>query len=451
MMKDKLLRFVREHHLISPGDTVTCAVSGGGDSMAMLWALYSLREKLQISVRCAHFNHGMRENAALDEAFVREFCRKHAIPFQCGHGHVKRDALPGESPELAARRLRYDYLNQAAGVGLLATAHTADDNLETLLLRLTRGTSLRGLGGIPVKKGSVIRPMLFATRDDILTFLKEEEISFREDESNLTDFCPRNRIRHHVVPHLQAENPGIAQSALALSHVLREEDAFLSQLAERALAEATDEKGYLCKALTVLSPVLQRRVLFSILEKAGVSQPTQRHLAQLSALLHSDSPSAKANFPGGIVLQRNYDRLCIVKKFAAAIPLTPLKIPGITPIPGTGMRIVCTGPKKIKKNENSPTNFVLRCDMIDSDSLTVRSRQTGDRIQLPGGSRSLKRLMIDRKIPVSHRERMPVLADKNGIAAVVGIGADVHRAATPGMDAIQIKIEKEETDHDARH
>ena len=449
MMKDKLLQFLDKHHLISPGDTVTCAVSGGADSMAMLWALYSLREKLQIHVQCAHFNHGMRENAALDEAFVREFCQIHAIPFQCGHGCVKKDALSGESPELAARRLRYDYLKQADGSGLLATAHTADDNLETLLLRLTRGTSLRGLGGIPLKKNSIIRPMLFATREEILTFLNDEGITFREDESNLTDFCPRNRIRHHVVPHLREENPGITQSALSLSHVLREEDAFLSRLAEKALSEARDEKGYLCKALTGLPPVLQRRALFSVLQEAGIEQPTQRHLTQLSALLHSDSPSAKANFPGGIVLQRNYDRLCVGEEFAAAIPPTPLNIPGITPIPGTGMRIVCTGPKKFEKTENSPTIFHIRCDMIDSGGLTVRSRQTGDRIQLPGGSRSLKRLMIDRRIPASHRELMPVLADEEGIAAVVGIGADVRRTALPDMDAIQIMIEKEETDHDA--
>ena len=297
--------------------------------------------------------------------------------------------------------------------------------------------------------GSVIRPLLFATRDEILSFLKEEGIGFREDESNHTDFCPRNRIRHHVIPHLRNENPCIAQSALSLSRILREEDVFLSRLADEALTEATDENGYCCKVLTELSPVLQRRALFSILQKAGIRQPTQRHMEQLSALLHSDHPSARASFPGNIVLQRNYDRLCIANAPAQAIPPTPVNIPGITPIPGTGMRLVCTGPKKFEKTENSPTNFVLRCDMIDSGGLTVRSRQTGDRIQLSGGSRSLKRLMIDRKIPASHRDLMPVLADESGIAAVIGIGADVRRAATPGMDAIQIKIEKEETDHDA--
>lgn len=449
MMKDKLLRFVREHHLISPGDTVTCAVSGGADSMAMLWSLFLLREELEIHVRCAHFNHGMRENAALDEAFVREFCQKNAIPFQCGHGHVTQDALPGESPELAARRLRYDYLKEAAGDGLLATAHTADDNLETLLLRLTRGTSLRGLGGIPVRQGSVIRPILFATREDILNFLQAEGTDFREDESNLTDFCPRNRIRHHVVPHLREENPSISQSALSLSQVLREEDAFLSQLAEKALAEATDENGYRCNALTDLSPVLQKRALFSILQNAGVEQPTQRHMEQLSALLYSDTPSAKGNFPGGVVMMRRYEYLCVEERIPQHIPPTRLNIPGITSIPGTGMRIVCSKPKKFDKTENSPTNFLLRYDMIDTGGLTVRSRQIGDRIHLSGGSRSLKRLMIDKKIPASRRELMPVLADENGVAAVVGIGADVHRTALPGMDAIQIKIEKEETDHDA--
>lgn len=449
MMKDKLLQFVREHRLISPGDTVTCAVSGGADSMAMLWALYSLQNELEIHIQCAHFNHGMRENAVLDEVFVREFCQKHSIPFLCGHGQVNHDALSGESPELAARRLRYDYLKQAAGNGLLATAHTADDNLETLLLRLTRGTSLRGLGGIPVQQNSIIRPILFATRVQILSFLKEEDVIFREDESNLTDFCPRNRIRNHVTPYLRKENPGISQSVLSLSLVLREEDAFLSQLAEKALAEAGDDKGYHSKALTKLSPVLQRRALFSILQRAGIDQPTQRHMEQLAALLHSDHPSAKAVFPGGIVLQRNYDWLCIAKASAQAIPPTPLNIPGITSIPGTGMQIVCTGPKKIEKTENSPTNFLLRYDMINSGSLMVRSRQTGDRIQLSGGSRSLKRLMIDRKIPASQRTLLPVLADDKGVAAVVGIGADVNRVALPGMNALQIKIEKEETDHDA--
>lgn len=449
MMKADLLNFVREHRLISPGDTVTCAVSGGADSMAMLWALYTLRDTLKIHVQCAHFNHGMRENAAEDEAFVRQFCQKYDIPLQCGHGHVEKDALPGESPELAARRLRYDYLKKAAGNSLLATAHTADDNLETLLLRLTRGTSPRGLGGIPVQQDSVIRPVLFATRTQILAFLKEEGVDFREDESNLTDFCPRNRIRHHVTPQLREENPGISQSVLSLSHVLREEDAFLSRLAERALTEATDADGYSCNRLLELPRVLQRRALFSILEKAGVSQPTQRHLLLLSALLHSASPSARADFPGGIVMTRRYGYLRMEERIPQNIPPTRLNIPGITSIPGTGMQIVCSGPKKIDKTENSPTNFLLRCDMIDRGGLVVRSRQTGDRIHLSGGSRSLKRLMIDRKIPASQRVLMPVLADDQGIAAVVGIGADVRRAALPGMDAIQIKIEKEEPDHDA--
>ena len=148
-------------------------------------------------------------------------------------------------------------------------------------------------------------------------------------------------------------------------------------------------------------------------------------------------------------MMRRYGYLCVEERIPQHIPPTPLNIPGITPIPGTGMRIVCSEPKKFEKSENSPTNFLLRYDMIGSGGLTVRSRLTGDRIRLSGGSRSLKRLMIDRKIPVPRRELMPVLADENGIAAVVGIGADVRRAALPGMDALQIKIEKEETDHDA--
>ena len=449
MMKDELLRFVREHDLISPGDTVTCAVSGGADSMAMLWALYSLRKELGIRLRCAHFNHGLRENAGLDEAFVRDFCARFEIPLSCGRGSVSEEALPGESPELAARRLRYDFLHGASQGSLLATAHTADDHLETLLIRLTRGTSLRGLGGIPVRHNSIIRPILFATRTQVLAFLAKDGIDFREDESNQEDFCPRNRIRHHVVPHLREENPSIARACVSLSAVLREEDRFLSQLADKALQSAADGDGYNCKALAALPSVLRRRALFSILQRSGVELPSQRHMQQLDTLVHASSPSARADFPRGVLAARRYGQLFIRNNVLLSITPTPLNIPGITRIPGTDLKIVCSIPKKFDKIENSPTIFLLRCDMIGNGGLVVRSRQTGDRMQLIAGSRSLKRLMIDRKIPASQRALVPVLADDNGIAAVGGIGADLRRLALPGMDAIKIQIEKEDADHDA--
>ena len=133
MLTDELRWFIRENALIAPGDRITCAVSGGADSMCMLRALCKLRSILQIELFCAHYNHGMRDTADRDEAFVRAFCEQSGIPFFSEKGNVTDNKLPGESLELAARRLRYDFLRRVSGGGRIATAHTADDNLETVL------------------------------------------------------------------------------------------------------------------------------------------------------------------------------------------------------------------------------------------------------------------------------------------------------------------------------
>lgn len=445
-MRDELERYIRENRLIAPGDRVTCAVSGGADSMALLWALHGLRESLGFRLRCAHYNHGLRPEADGDEAFVRDFCARHNIEFVSKRGDVGSSALPGESTELAARRLRYDFLFRAAQGGLLATAHTADDNLETFLLRLARGTSLRGLGGIPMQNGSLIRPLLFATRAQIVEFLHDEGIEYREDATNAADFCPRNRIRHHVVPRLREENPKIAESTLRLSKILREEDAFLSGLAREALDGCRVQDGYSCGALRALPPVLRRRALFAILQDSGVEVPTEQHLHLLRAVLDSEKPSASACFPGGITVARRYDCLCVAAASAEPIPPTPLKIPGVTHIPPAGIKIICENAKNFEKSENTPIQFLLLCDMIGD--AVVRSRQVSDTIQLPGGTRSLKRLMIDRRIPAARRNLVPVLADEHGVIAVGGIGADVRRLAKPGDNALRIQIQKEDKEYE---
>ena len=440
MLTDRLRRFIAENALIEPGDRVACAVSGGADSMCMLRALYKLRSLLQIELRCAHYNHGLRETADRDEAFVRAFCEKHGIPFFSEKGNVNADKRPGESPELAARRLRYDFLRRASDGGKIATAHTAGDNLETVLLRLCRGTSPRGLGGIPVRQGRIIRPLLFAERGEILRFLAAEGIEYCEDETNALDFCPRNRVRHHIVPLLRAENPAVAQSVLSLSRTLREEDALLSRLADEALAECRTDGGWSCERLNALDPALRRRALFAILRESGLDSPTERHLASLSVLAASDDPSAGADFPG-FTLARRYDALCVLDSPPDALSPIPLQIPGLTRVPG--WTVACSPPHIIENSVNSPTAFTLRYPVADT-GLRLRGRLQGDTLRLSGGSRSLKRLMIDRKIPAALRANVPVLAAGPEIAAVALIGADLRYLAKPGELAVEITIEKEE-------
>lgn len=441
-MNRELLAFLRENDLIPPGAHVTCAVSGGPDSMCMLWALYRAREALGISLACAHFDHGLRQNSAADAAFVREFCEKYDIPFLCGRGSVTQQALPGESAELAARRLRYAFLDACAPTGLIATAHTADDNLETVLLRLTRGTSLRGLGGIPVKQGRIIRPILFATRSQVLEYLAAEGVAHRTDETNDTDFCPRNRIRHHVIPALRAENPVLAQRTAALCRTLRAEDAYLSRLAEAALDSCRAESGWSCSKLRALDPVLRRRALFAIAQRVGLEVPTERHLAALEALAASDDPSAKVSLPG-VTLARRYDLLAVADE-PPALETVSLPIPGA--VRAAGFTVRCASPQPAQAVLNSPFAFSLRYDDVRS-GLFIRTRRTGDRLLLPGGSRSLKRLMIDRKIPAALRDALPVLATRDAVAAVTGIGASQSALAQPGELAVIITIEKEDETH----
>ena len=218
-MQNKLLGFIRQYDLLQPGDRVVCAVSGGADSVALLYALKLLEEKLQISVSAAHFNHRLRgAESDADEQFVRNLCDRLNIPLIVGAG----DVVSGKKGlEAAARNARYAFLRTLPGK--IATAHTADDNAETVLMHMLRGTGLKGLGGIMPVNGNVIRPLLAATRQDVLIFLEEHHLRYTEDSSNHTDAFLRNRLRHHIIPLLRQENPkfaeNISQMALRLGKV----------------------------------------------------------------------------------------------------------------------------------------------------------------------------------------------------------------------------------------
>ena len=191
-MQNKLLAFLREHAMVQPGDRVICAVSGGADSVALLFSLYLLKEKLDFRLSAAHFNHNLRgEESNRDEQFVRDFCSHYEIPLLVGSAKVTSGK---KGLEAAARDARYSYLRSLPGK--IATAHTADDNAETVLMHLIRGTGLKGLGGITPVRGNVIRPMLKVTRQDVESFLEEWCLSHIEDSSNETDAFLRNRIRH---------------------------------------------------------------------------------------------------------------------------------------------------------------------------------------------------------------------------------------------------------------
>ncbi len=227
-MLNKLAEMMSRYGMVSPGEQVICAVSGGADSMALLWAMYLLRDKLRINLAAAHFNHHLRgEESDRDEGFVRKFCEDYSIPFYSGGAVV----TPGpKGLEAAAREARYGFFQTLPGK--IATAHTADDNAETVLMHLVRGTGLKGLGGIAPVNGRMIRPMLTVTRQTVLEFLEEYHIPWITDSSNETDAFLRNRLRHHVMPLLKQENPSLAENMTAMALRLRQDELALCEVAD---------------------------------------------------------------------------------------------------------------------------------------------------------------------------------------------------------------------------
>ena len=420
-MLNKLRAFLKEQALLSPGDKVIAAVSGGADSVAMLFALYLLRDELGITLEAAHFNHHLRgAESDRDEAFVTDFCGRYCIPLHLGSGRI----VSGKKGlEAAARDARYAFLRRLPGK--VATAHTADDNAETVLMRLIRGTGLKGLGAIAPVSGNVIRPMLTVTRDDVEAFLKEYALPHVEDSSNAEDDFLRNRIRHGILPLMRAENPRIGENLSAMALLLRQDEACLQ-------AMIPEEQVPDVSRLKAMEPALRRRALECFLKAQGVREPEQIHILQAEQLLYHWSPSAAMQFPGGVTIGRQYDRL-VRLECAPELPETRLSVPGETCI--GGKRFVSEYTTDLEERPDS----VLVCPV---GTLIVRSRRSGDTMRLPGGTRSLKKMYIDRKIPASQRAAVPVLADDRGVLAVFGIGMDI-RFHPDSLPAVRITLIEE--------
>ena len=423
-MLNKLTAFIRQYHMVSAGDTIICAISGGADSVALLFGLYLLKEKLGIQLEAAHFNHHLRgEESQRDEAFVRDFCDRYDIPLHLGSAEVKAGK---KGLEAAARDARYAFLRSLPGK--IATAHTADDNAETVLLHLIRGTGLKGLGGITPVSGNVIRPMLSVTREEVEAFLQEWCLRHIEDSSNETDAFLRNRIRHHVMPLLKQENPKIGGNLSAMALRLRLDEEYLC-------AQSTFETLPTVEQLRHMETPLRNRCFEKYLKECGVREPEQSHIAALEALMVSEKPSARASFPGGVTIARNYDRL---EKLEEKKCLEEIQLLCPSEAEFGDYRVICMPAKEIVQ---APDAFTINPAGI----IKVRSRCSGDSIRLSSGTKSLKKLFIDRRIPAHQRESIPVVCDEQGILGIYSIGPDLDRTAAE-LPAVMIRFVKKENE-----
>ena len=441
-MEQQVFDFIRKNALFSSGNRVAAAVSGGADSMALLTVLLSLRDRLGIRVTVAHFHHGLRgEEADRDAAFVQAYCEEHRIPFVLGRGDVRQRAEEtGESIEEAARALRLGFL-ESLEADRIATAHNADDNAETVLLHLLRGTGLRGLAGIPVKRERYVRPLLGCSREEILRYLSEKGVPHIEDSSNEADGCLRNRLRHHVLPLLKAENPGFLQTLSRSGEILRQEDDYLSSLASEAGKACLADNCLSCERLLDLDPVLRRRVLLGQLRELSLENPSAIHLEALEQLILSPSPSASLSLPEGWTAIREYDRLRFVStQNTTCCPSVSLKIPGDTILSEIGLKISAKVTENSNFGQKNAFPFAFRYDMISASAWRVRARQPGDTLLLRQGHRTLKRLLIDRKIPKHQRDQLPVLLCGDRIAGIPGLIVSRDFLPVPGHPVLELTL-----------
>ena len=397
---------------------MVAAVSGGPDSVAMLHVILELIKGWEVAIHVAHLNHMFRGAQSDEEAdFVQQLAgsygllctvEKHDVP-----AYIRQT---GYSPEEAARNVRYRFLRSLAqdvGANGILTAHHADDQAETVLLHLIRGSGLEGVAAISPKEGDLCRPLLEITKEDILSYCRVNKLEYRIDQSNQETNYMRNKIRLRLVPELKGYNPRVVQALARTADICRAENEFLDGLTGEHLNDLGfgEEKSIDFKKLSLLHPALQRRVVRRAYEvMIGKQEGLDFHHTEKVLNL---STGKELCLPGGIYVRRNYDRL---------IEPAELKIPGQVKIPEIGVVVQAEIRNWPDERFIRKKNIAVFNTDILKESLLIRTRRRGDRFQPRGGkgTKKLKDYFIDEKIPRGERDRVLLLISGEQIVWVIG-------------------------------
>ena len=404
--------------------------------------LHWLSSQGNLTVLAAHFEHGLRgEESLRDAAFVADYCRERGIPCTVEHGDVSAYAEEnGLGIEEAARVLRYAFLERTADAlqcDRIATAHNADDNLETMLLNLCRGAGALGLAGIPAQRGRIVRPLLDVTRQEIEAYLTAHAIPHVEDSSNDSDRYRRNLLRHKVQPVLRELNPRVAQAAGRTAALLREDEDCLSRQAEDFLRREFDGESLPIELLLGLHRAVSSRVLRQLaphsLSAEHVGDALRFCEGQGLALL--DLP--------GLRLRREQGRLYVGTELPAPLPDRIVKPGQRLDLPELGLSVL--GEELIWQGEvyDLDNTYLFKCESI-CGTLYCTGRRPGDRLHPQGRNcgKSLHDLFRDAGMTQAQRQRTPVLRDERGVLAVLGFPADERVRPRKGDRVLRIQIQK---------
>ena len=417
---------------------VLAAVSGGLDSMCLLYFL----RKQGYDVSCAHFNHQLRgAEAARDEEFVRIWCEREGIPFCLGTGDVRAHACEtGKTEEEAGRDLRYAFLRKTAQMlgAQIALAHHADDNAETVLLNLVRGTDLRGLCGMRPKQGDIVRPFLEQTREELTAYARAHDIPHVEDRTNADpNAAARNYLRLEILPRLRELNPRAPQHIAATARSLTALDDALEQAADAALSGAKPQDGGISLPLNVFlaaDAAVQPRILLRMADALGLGRKDigRKQLDTICALAQrGGSAERRYTLPQGAIV-RIADGTLTVAFSPAALPKAAL-VENV-PLPWGNFELTLL-------HEPDGEGILLRAPE-DGEVITVAPCDLNARLTLVGanGARSVKRLCVDRKLSLTERDALPALFVGGQLAAVWRLGTDVFFLPKGGEKVCFVRV-----------
>lgn len=437
---------VRRYRMFAPGDRVVVGVSGGPDSVALVHALWRLRDRLRISLVIGHLNHQLRGSASYEDAnFVRQLGEQLDLPVVVELNDVRSRARSYHlSLEAAAREARYrffDYVAEKRSAQKIATGHTANDQAETILMRLFRGSGTSGASGIrPVLDGRIVRPLLRVTRREVDAYLAAHHLTARMDVSNTDLSYLRNRIRHTVLPRLEEEyNPEIVAAFGRFGEVLRAEEEFLEHEADQVFQQSLIEQQA-DRVLVAAPPLqasalaLQRRVIRRAVAAIG-GRPdvlTFDHVERTLTLIEHDQPGRILALPGGLRVERRREAVLFRKGAARPFEVT-LDIPGTTELPESAGRIQT----RILDLGDVPPPQDRTCAVFDAEAIQepviVRTRRPGDRLDPIGmaGTKPLKALLNEWAIPRLERDSIPLLVSRDRILWVIGRRVSRWAAVSP--------------------
>ena len=456
-LREQILRTISDFEMFQAGDKVLIAVSGGPDSVALLYLLHAAADDLDIELGIGHLNHGLRPAAEKESLFVQELADTLNLP--CHQEKVAIDPANG-SLEERARRMRYAFFHRVAKTHhytKIALAHHAEDNAETVLMHLLRGSGTRGLSGIPpMGKNGIVRPLIHSRRADILFYLKESGLAYCVDASNTDLRFTRNKIRHRLLPMLEKEfNPNIIKALNQAAKLYREDDQWLDQQVAGWLPEVQSNpgpQGFELRAdpLAMLPPSLQRRLIRNALRswRGHIQGLTADHVETLLKMASSGRNSRRANLPLGILVKRSPSGLIFshTSKPRSAwdqLPATPFAY-AIASAEGIPPEIAlleagCCFQFSIQRwhhHQGVPScaahTIVLDLDLLQFP-LTIRNFLPGDRIRPFGlnGTQKIKQLFIDQKTPPRQRHRIPLLVSGDEVLWVAGLRRGAAAPLTP--------------------